>query len=312
MAGEALPHGCSPSLAPRAAAAYAQLRTLSRQLHIMPFSPLSLLRALSLRTRSPLLDDLHFQLLRHLSATYCKVILGWKGKAAQAHKDWRLMDVTNWPAYVVEIVERLEEMKKKPEALLAEVMSKQWEQRGLGLNCKLTLTVSRVLPMQDEEGGERGSKGEGDCEGEDLAGDSGEGGGKKGDGEAVQDHKPIQDVCMALQQAEYHLLPVRIKVTLLEHLTLALLDCDWFVAEMDSRIRQPHGVFETGEDSSVQECILCGAGGSLICCDSCPRAYHAKCINGAKGTGGDTWTCFECHPSAVDPSEGGFRLPEVS
>jgi hypothetical protein len=31
-------------------------------------------------------------------------------------------------------------------------------------------------------------------------------------------------------------------------------------------------------DSNNDSCCLCGLGGSLLCCDGCPAAYHLRCI----------------------------------
>lgn len=36
---------------------------------------------------------------------------------------------------------------------------------------------------------------------------------------------------------------------------------------------------EDEEDDSETSCTICGVGGSLICCDKCPKCYHLKCVN---------------------------------
>ena len=42
-------------------------------------------------------------------------------------------------------------------------------------------------------------------------------------------------------------------------------------------------------------CSICRHGGSLVCCDNCPRSYHAKClgINKKDLPEGD-WFCQTC------------------
>jgi hypothetical protein len=35
---------------------------------------------------------------------------------------------------------------------------------------------------------------------------------------------------------------------------------------------------EAGDDGNDENCALCGVGGSLLCCDACPAAYHLRCI----------------------------------
>ncbi|KAF3338684.1 Protein CHROMATIN REMODELING 4 [Carex littledalei] len=34
-----------------------------------------------------------------------------------------------------------------------------------------------------------------------------------------------------------------------------------------------------GDDGHYYECEECNIGGQLLCCDSCPRTYHLKCLN---------------------------------
>lgn len=42
----------------------------------------------------------------------------------------------------------------------------------------------------------------------------------------------------------------------------------------------------------VLRCIYCVAGGTLLCCESCPAAYHAECLNIEFPTG--SWYCPDC------------------
>ena len=72
VAGQALPWGFPPRLAARALGVHAVLRTLSLCLHLMPFAPQAFLRALALRCRNPLMDEVHCELLRVLHATHFK------------------------------------------------------------------------------------------------------------------------------------------------------------------------------------------------------------------------------------------------
>ncbi|KAI5079854.1 hypothetical protein GOP47_0005333 [Adiantum capillus-veneris] len=46
---------------------------------------------------------------------------------------------------------------------------------------------------------------------------------------------------------------------------------------------------------NLDECILCGMNGNLLCCDSCPAAYHARCVGVSRvmSLQGD-WLCPEC------------------
>ncbi|EPS71022.1 hypothetical protein M569_03737, partial [Genlisea aurea] len=46
----------------------------------------------------------------------------------------------------------------------------------------------------------------------------------------------------------------------------------------------------TGSDDM---CAVCGAGGELVICNGCPRAFHAACL-GIQSSPGDDWQCSHC------------------
>ena len=49
------------------------------------------------------------------------------------------------------------------------------------------------------------------------------------------------------------------------------------------------------EDGNVDYCQKCRTHGNLICCDFCPRAYHAGCRDGDGSEGADgRWECHKC------------------
>jgi len=58
------------------------------------------------------------------------------------------------------------------------------------------------------------------------------------------------------------------------------------------------------EDGNVDHCILCSRGGDLLCCDTCPRAFHRTCLHDAhqddeiphEEEDGEkqVWTCKQC------------------
>ena len=52
---------------------------------------------------------------------------------------------------------------------------------------------------------------------------------------------------------------------------------------------------EFEDDGNTDMCVLCGLGGSLLCCDGCPAAYHMRCIGEtAKSIPPGEWLCPEC------------------
>ncbi|KAG6546832.1 hypothetical protein Mapa_011685 [Marchantia paleacea] len=66
---------------------------------------------------------------------------------------------------------------------------------------------------------------------------------------------------------------------------------------------------ERGEDGNLDECILCGMDGVLICCDGCPAAYHSRCVGITKqGLPPGEWFCPECRADKLDSK--GVRIPK--
>ncbi|KAL6760187.1 hypothetical protein V8C86DRAFT_1761503, partial [Haematococcus lacustris] len=48
-------------------------------------------------------------------------------------------------------------------------------------------------------------------------------------------------------------------------------------------------------DGNTDSCVLCTLGGSLLCCDACPAAYHLRCLGeSAKSIPAGEWLCPEC------------------
>ena len=74
------------------------------------------------------------------------------------------------------------------------------------------------------------------------------------------------------------------------------------------------GSLPAEEDPAEDECAVCGDGGKLICCDVCPRVYHARCLTPAQreqlkllAAQDDDWWCPHC----VLVSRVGFVMQRI-
>ena len=45
---------------------------------------------------------------------------------------------------------------------------------------------------------------------------------------------------------------------------------------------------------NVSWCFVCSTGGMLVCCDSCPAAFHPGCVEDLDGVPDETWQCDSC------------------
>uniref|UniRef100_M4BIH2 PHD-type domain-containing protein n=1 Tax=Hyaloperonospora arabidopsidis (strain Emoy2) TaxID=559515 RepID=M4BIH2_HYAAE len=58
--------------------------------------------------------------------------------------------------------------------------------------------------------------------------------------------------------------------------------------------RHAHVGLKSSEDQWDVDCSVCSLGGELLCCDGCPRAFHANCIDLAEIPETE-WFCNECN-----------------
>ena len=54
-------------------------------------------------------------------------------------------------------------------------------------------------------------------------------------------------------------------------------------------------------DGHYEICVVCGLGGDILCCETCPNVAHTNCAGLAKVPEGD-WYCRECVANGKEPS----------
>lgn len=55
-----------------------------------------------------------------------------------------------------------------------------------------------------------------------------------------------------------------------------------------------HRVSKNEKHVNVSWCFSCNDGGNLICCESCPAAFHADCIDNPPKTNDEQYFCYDC------------------
>lgn len=115
-------------------------------------------------------------------------------------------------------------------------------------------------------------------------------------------------------QKDYYKMPASAKVAILGLLCDELIESEPYRSEVNKRARlEENQAWKTNffksssdgkkaeeeeeivDDGNGDECYLCKMDGNFICCDSCPAAFHSRCVGVAHTLLPDgDWHCPEC------------------
>lgn len=265
---------------------YVVLRGFSWQLKLSPFPCDAFLEALLSHESNTLVDEIHVCLLRALAVD-----------EVRAERNERLLnleylDFMTWPSYAWDWLASMGYMIK----LVADdvgdengTSSGEEEDMDQKVEDVKAEGVDTSLEMKEEDGDVKGSS---------LKA-------------LFTSHENVPE--KKVSRPEYHMLPLDIKVSILKTMCDHLVDRPSVRAEIDRREAEGEifaglggrgGAFAMladqdaapeGVDTNTEKCVLCGLGGVLMCCDSCPGAYHVRC-SGESGKSHDVkhWKCPEC------------------
>merc|ERR1711981_614833 len=85
-------------------------------------------------------------------------------------------------------------------------------------------------------------------------------------------------------------------------------------SESDPEMSTTTTTSSSSSDPNHDECHICGFGGSLLCCDECPKAFHLNCIGlETNGVPEGEWSCGRCEePERIQPGCKGQSEGETS
>ncbi|KAF5194958.1 Ddt domain-containing protein ptm [Thalictrum thalictroides] len=280
---------------------YSFLRSFSIQLFLSPFRLDDFVGSLNCGSSNTLMDAVHFSLLRSLRR-HLEMLSSDGAKLASKclrRLDWNLLDALTWPAYLVEYL-----------VVMGYAKGPEWKEFYTvvldGEYCSLSVTkklmVMQILCDDVMESAELRAE-------VDLRESTEEEGIINGIENPLTSLNgprrvhPKYSKTSAFKDTEaIHANPNNTKSSQGTNLGSKAQELDEDGADVD-------------QDENSDECQLCGMDGTLICCDGCPSAYHARCIGLNKMLIPDgLWFCPECTAKKVEPTlriSAGLRGAEI-
>ena len=282
---------------------YLVLRAFSWQLKLSPFPLESFIEAIVAERPNRLIDEVHVCLMRAL------VVDEGKTERQDRMLDLDNLDFITWPSFVWEwLVSEGYSFKTVDDDSDDEEEAFQKSKKEGRKGGKSSKRPKKAAPVEEV----------GDVEMEDI-------GQRAADGNILRQlfGKSVASK-KKNSRPEYHELSLDIKSSVMQTLCDSLLDRPFIRAEIDRREEGGEGVTGIGgkegqfammtpeemeeamakakedghQDFFSESCVLCGLGGVLMCCDTCPAAYHTRCAGEEYGDNmmnkSTKWRCPEC------------------
>lgn len=317
--------------------AYSILRSFSWQLRLSPFSFADFAAAIRSCTSTALMDEIHICIVRALAVDEVPFERG------ERILDLEFLDAVTWPSFIWETLRLYRDTLaaqewKQRRSVFEDIKQQECDRPDNNCNAQMTIKDNSVEDNQHVSSDNfRQTSGR---EKPEYA--------FQPINEAVMDSASIKqaassidklfetDFALAPQRCrEYCALTTAIKAKIIARLCDYLLDCTTIRAEIDrreqndefvtgkggegsvfammtleeKRLADAHAAEMHGSDANTDLCLLCAQGGSLICCDNCPAAYHMRCLGETGKTIGDgNWACPECSVGGRGEM-AGLRIP---
>lgn len=270
---------------------YTFLRKFSIQLYLSPFKLDDFVGSINYASSNSLFDAVHLSIMRALkrhmemlSADGSEISL-----KCLRRLDWSLLDSLTWPVYLVEYLLVMGHAKGHAwEGFYSDVLDREY----YSLSATKKLMILLILCEDVNESAELRTEADTLArleEGSDI------------DGSA----NPLPPL-----SGPRRVHPKNSKTSVGKELD----PMDTPGTNLDTKLPELNtDTTNVDQDGNSDECQLCGMDGTLVCCDGCPSAYHARCLGLSKMLIPDgLWFCPECSAKKSDTRRlsGGLTLAE--
>ncbi|KAJ3671349.1 hypothetical protein LUZ60_007428 [Juncus effusus] len=247
---------------------YNFLRSFSTELFLSPFTLNDFIGSLNCTVQNSLLDSVHLSLMKALRRHLESLSSDGSKLASKClrYHDWTLLDTLTWPVFLLEFLHIFHYIKNLGgQKFGITLLTTEYYQ----LNISSKLKILQILCDEIIDSADLKSELE---KHEEYSSDS--------------EYDAVADIIAPLEtptarRGRPRKEPLQLPTT-------------------QSGVREPspakkESSLDVGIDGNSDECRICNMDGMLICCDSCPWAYHSRCIGLNKAFLPDgQWFCPEC------------------